>query len=512
MNFPKKLLVSAVISLSLFSITNAETSSITRKEAFIFFAVQHIREVPESFQYIDLKYTDVEKDSKLEDALQILVYLNLINNTETALSPNKKISLYTFEKLSEKILKISVSEEQDWINKKAIPVTATDLQNIENLLSQRDAVERQTIKINSSIGTQYSLGKKWEILLDVYKTLLQEHYDRDDLDTDHLIESAISWLAQWADDKYTSYFPPTESGEFFETLDGEYEGIGAYVDMVEAWVFIIVSPMVGSPAEAAWLKWGDRVTHVDGKQITDKNSVKEVVSWIKGEAGSYVTLTILREWVEEAFDVDVKREKIILHDVEYETLDRNTFYIQVKNFGDKVDSEFEEALNALKEETSIKKIIIDVRNNPGWYLGKVSNMLSYFVEKGQATAIINYGENEIEYKSLGKNIVNFSEYEVILLQNGGSASASEIMVWTIKDYFPEVTIIWEQSFWKGSVQTLKNYYDGSTLKYTAAKWFTGNTKQGIDGVGITPDIYLEFDDERWDKYKKDNQLEKALDL
>lgn len=192
MNFPKKLLVSAIISLSLFSITNAQTYSITRKEAFIFFAVQHIQEVPESFQYIDLKYTDVEKDSKLEDALQILVYLNLINNTETALSPNKKISLYTFEKLSEKILRISVSEEQEGINKKAIPVTATDLQNIENILSQREAVERQTIKINSSINTQYSLGKKGEILLDVYKTLLQEHYDRDDLDTDHLIESAIS--------------------------------------------------------------------------------------------------------------------------------------------------------------------------------------------------------------------------------------------------------------------------------------------------------------------------------
>lgn len=99
---------------------------------------------------------------------------------------------------------------------------------------------------------------------------------------------------------------------------------------------------------------------------------------------------------------------------------------------------------------------------------------------------------------------------MIILQNGGSASASEIFIGTLRDYFPKIVTIGEQSFGKGSVQTLKTYYDGSTLKYTTAKWYTGKSRTGIDGVGISPDIELTFDDARWKKFKKDNQLEEAL--
>jgi len=109
-------------------------------------------------------------------------------------------------------------------------------------------------------------------------------------------------------------------------------------------------------------------------------------------------------------------------------------------------------------------------------------------------------------------ILDLNKYEVVILQNGGSASASEIFTGTIKDYFPNTTIIWEQSFGKWSVQTLKNYYDGSTLKLTTAKWFTGKTRTTIEWVGITPDIVVPYDLEKWTKLKIDNQLKQALDL
>jgi len=472
MRLTRRIILSFIILTLSFWSTFASENAISREDAFIFFAVQHIQDVPESYQYIDLKYTDVLKDSKLEDALQILVYLDLIKNTEARIFPRKQVDVYTFEKLAEKIVKISVSQEQWDIDKKSLLITFDDLISIQELLTARKSSEKATISINSGLSTKTSLGKKWEIFFDVYKTLLNEHYDKDTLEKDTLIQSAISWLTKGTDDKYTTYFPPTESHEFFETLEGEYEGIGAYVDMPEPGKLIIVSPIVGSPSESAGVKWGDHVTHVDDKEITDKNSIKEVVSWIKWPAGSYVTLTILREWETKPLKIQVKREKIILKDIEYKKLDKDTFYIQVKNFWEKVDTEFWEALTALNEEKTVKKVIFDLRNNPGGYLGKVSNMLSYFVEKWSPTAIVNYGANEIEYKSLGIDLVDFSKYELIFLQNWGSASASEIMIGTVKDYFPEVTIIGEQSFGKWSVQSLKNYFDGSTLKYTAAKWFT----------------------------------------
>jgi carboxyl-terminal processing protease len=159
---------------------------------------------------------------------------------------------------------------------------------------------------------------------------------------------------------------------------------------------------------------------------------------------------------------------------------------------------------------SIDKIIFDLRNNPGGYLSEVSTMLSYFIDEWSPTAIIDYGSRELEYSSVGYDLIDFSNYELIFIQNGGSASASEIMVGSVKDYYADAVIIGEQSYGKWSVQSLKTYNDGSTLKFTSAKWFTGNTKQGIDGVGITPDIELEFDSERWKTFKKDNQLEKAI--
>ena len=140
---------------------------------------------------------------------------------------------------------------------------------------------------------------------------------------------------------------------------------------------------------------------------------------------------------------------------------------------------------------------------------EVSKMLWYFLEEWETTAVIKYSNNTKKLYSKWYDLVDFSKYKIVLLQNSGTASASEIMIGTIKDYYPETEIIWEKSYWKWSVQTLKNYSDGSTIKYTIAKWFTWLTETGIDGVWITPTVELEFDIDAYKKNKTDNQLEKA---
>lgn len=509
-----KFLISLLIfSLSYWTYANTdENREITLAETFIFFAKQYRNEVPESFNYIDLKFTGVTKDSQLEDALQILVYKNLIENAPVQIKWNKKMSVYAFEKLAEKIVKISISEDQEGINKKSLIMTETDLKAVQQVIIDRDYTPK--IQINSSFNTQPSLwdSKQVDILEDVYKTLKKEHYDSSSFDDSELITGAIKGMSDSVWDTYTSYFPPVESNNFLSNLDGEFEWIWAYVDMQTPGELIIVTPIAGSPAEKAGLKWGDRVLKVDDKIIGEENGINEVISWIKWPAGTTVDLTIQREGKSENFVISVVRDTIIIKDIEYSKEGRDTAYIQMKSFGDKVDVEFTEVLKEISEDSSIKKIIFDVRNNPGGYLGKVSYMLGYFVPTGEATAIVNTPNNEVKYESHGKEIIDLNNYEVIILQNTWSASASEIFAGTLKDYYPNLTIIGEQSFGKGSVQTLKTYFDGSTLKYTTAKWYTGKTKTGIDKLWISPDIQLEFDSEMWEKMKRDNQLQKALDI
>lgn len=490
-----------IFTLFLFCWVSAN-ETISKWEAFIYLADKVDSNIPDSFKYIDLHYAWIDENSLQGQALQKLVYLWLINNTTTNLTLNQKINFYTFEAFVTKILNLKITSWVTNLTKKGTYVTSNDLLAIDSLLEERGWV-------SNSAWTIKGLPESSKILTDVYETLNKSHYDRETIKDEQIIQWAIKWAAESLGDKYTTYFPPVESKSFNENLDWTFEWIWAYIDMQTPWELIIISPIVWSPSEKAGIKWWDRVIAVDGKTITPENSVNEVVSWIKWPKWSSVELTIKRESVKDTFTIMVVRDTIIIKDVEHEKLTDSTYYIQIKSFWNNVTSEFKQALEEVSKDTSIKKIIFDVRNNPGWYLNEVSYMLSYFVPKWEATAIIDYWNSDMEYTSKWYDLIDIEKYEIVFLQNWWSASASEIMVGTMKDYFPSITIIWEKSFWKGSVQSLKNYYDWSTLKYTTAKWFTGKTKIWIDWIGITPDIEIEFDRELFQNQEIDNQFEAA---
>jgi carboxyl-terminal processing protease len=324
-----------------------------------------------------------------------------------------------------------------------------------------------------------------------------------------LINSAIDWLTKWTDDKFTTYFPPTEKNNFDADLNGKYEWIWAYVDMEIPWEFKIISAISWTPAELAWLKWWDIVTFVDSKEITKENTLQEVVSWIKWPAGTKVKLTVKR-W-EETLVIEIARAKIVIKEVEYKIVNNKIFYIQIKTFWDTVKEEFEVALNSMKENNNITTLILDLRNNPGWYLDQVTDMLWFFVPEGNPTAVIKYKDYKTTATSRWYTLIDFSKYKIIILQNSWTASASEIMIWTIKDYYPEATLIWEKTYWKWSVQTIKPYDDWSALKYTIAKWFTWKTETWIDLVWIKPDIEEKIDEVKYKEWY-DSQLEKAIQM
>jgi len=485
--------------------TFASSEKINREEAFIFFAEGVWKDIPESYKYINLNYTGVTAGSKLETALKKLVYLDLIQNSSVKIWGSKILSTDEFIALSNKILGIKIQKKENTTT----TISINDLIEVKKVYQKKISSEA-TPSVKDGTNSAW-LSDKEKIFFDVKKTLETSHYERDTFKNDQLIDAAISWLTNGVEDTYTTYFPPTDSKNFFTNLDWEYEWIWAYVEMPNPGELIIVSPISWSPAESAGLKWWDRITHVWEREVRSENSLNEVITWIKGPADSKVQLTVKRKGVSKDLIITVTRKKIFLKDIEYKKLDTQTAYIQIKTFWDNVAKDFVASLEEIKSDKQVKKIIFDLRNNPGGYLDQVANMLSYFVVSGEPTAIVSYGNKDVPYLSSWKNIINLWDYEVVFLQNSGTASASEILIGTLKDYYPESTIIWEQSFGKWSVQSLKNYKDGSTLKYTTAKWYTGKTRQGIDAVGINPDINIEFDKEKFDTYKIDTQLESAIE-
>ena len=510
------LLIISLFLIFNFSYSNAVTikiiskeesdkinKEISREEIFNYLSDSVTDNVPESYKYIALNIKWINSDTKLYSSLQKLVYLDLIKNVEVKFLKTRKLNAYTFFKLSENIYNVDLISELDESELKERNVIFGDFASLEKLLSKSE----YDFDFTNDFNLKVTFKKK--IFTDVYKTLQTSHYDKDKIDNIDLLDWAIEGLASGTKDKYTVYFPPAKNKNFNESLTWEYEGIGAYVDMETPGQVSIVSPIIWSPAEKAWLKWWDIITSVDGVQIEKENSLSEVVSWIKWPAWTKVVLVIKRGT--KTLEVEVIRWNIIIKDVEYKVIDRTTFYIELKFFGPTIFKDFKAALEELKETKGIKKVIIDLRSNPGWYLDQVTNILGFFVAQWEPTAVVKYQDSEMSYKSKWYDLIDFSNYKLVILQNSWSASASEIMIWTIKDYYPEAVLIWEKTYWKGSVQTIKAYSDGSSLKYTIAKWFTWLTQTGIDWVWIKPDIEIIVEEYITDE-SKDIQLKKAREI
>jgi len=493
-----------ILPLTEIKTTTKNKTEITRKDFFKFLSDNFKNDIPKTYKYINLRFTDIWSDDKLKESLQILVYMDIIENKEIKLFPKKPLNAFTFYNFVDKKLELySIPEDE----------TEKELKNRNTKVYYIINVKNKIIEFNDSLEknneVKNELSSKQKIFTDVYETLLDSHYDKDNLSKDKLINSAIDWLTKWTEDKYTTYFPPTENKDFEEDLNWKYEWIWAYVDMETPWIFKIISAISWTPAEKSWLKWWDIVTHVDDKIITKENTVNEVVSWIKWPSWTKVKLTVKR-W-EETFDVEIERAKIVIKEVDYKTINNNIFYIQIKTFWNTVKSEFETALISMNENRNINTLILDLRNNPGWYLDQVTDMLWFFVEVDKPTAVIKYKDYKTTSTSKWYELIDFSKYKIIILQNTWTASASEIMIWTIKDYYPNSILIWEKTYWKWSVQTIKPYSDWSALKYTIAKWFTWKSETWIDLLWINPDIEEKLDEIKYKEWY-DSQLQKAIEM
>jgi carboxyl-terminal processing protease len=289
-------------------------------------------------------------------------------------------------------------------------------------------------------------------------------------------------------------------------VSGRFEGIGAEIGERKGQIQII-APLEGTPAQKAGLRAGDKIIKINETLTTDL-SVDEAVDLIRGPKGTEVTLSIFREGWNSPKEIKIKRAIIEVPSIKWELKDSDIAYIKLSQFSQNADTDFQNAAIEIIRSPA-KKIILDLRNNPGGYLEISKEIGGWFLEKNQTVVIEDFQKSGDKKYYNAEGNSKLLTYPIVVLINKGSASASEILAAALRDN-RGVKLIGETSYGKGSVQELEKLRGGSTIKITVAKWLTpkGNL---IDGVGLEPDIKVEMTDKDYDE-DKDPQLDKALEM
>lgn len=346
------------------------------------------------------------------------------------------------------------------------------------------------------------------------RSILQNAY-YEDVDTNKLVEGAISGMTDSLKDPYTVYFDK-EQMKWFKglqnTTENEYVGVGLPIMLDKNGVVTVLEPYDNSPAKAAGIKQGDKILKIDGKDITGIKDDTLIANMIKGPENTETVLTILRESDGTTKDVPVMRRKIkALVNIRSEMLDGNIAYIKLKMFDQNISKNFISQLNTLVKQGA-KGLIIDVRDNPGGLYDEVVSLADRLLPKGT----IVFTKDKKGTKHVQPSDATELNLPIVVLTNGNSASASEILAGAIKD-FKKGILIGTKTFGKGLVQTTYSFKDGTGLKVTIARYYTPSGVC-IQGEGIKPDIEVKLPD----KYKDtsvaaipredDLQLQKAIEV
>jgi carboxyl-terminal processing protease len=321
------------------------------------------------------------------------------------------------------------------------------------------------------------------------------------------VRGAIEGLVRTYGDPYTVYFPPADAAMFEADISGNFSGVGMEVGMRDD-VITVISPLPGSPAEKAGILAGDVLVRIND-QSTEGIGVDEAVSQIRGEKGTEVHFSVYRKGETEFIDITVVRDTIVIPTSKTEVRD-DVFIITLYSFNALSEMEMQKALREYVKSGK-RKLVLDLRGNPGGYLQSAVAIASYFLPAGKPVVRESFGidQDEQVYRSSGKELGSSAPKKLVVLVDGGSASASEILAGALQEH-GVATLIGAQTFGKGSVQELVNLDDGSSLKVTVARWLTPNGVSISEG-GLTPDMVVERTIEDR-KAEKDPQLDSALEF
>ncbi len=323
-------------------------------------------------------------------------------------------------------------------------------------------------------------------------------------DAQEMTYSAIRGVIDDLDDKYTAFLEPEMAAVVREDMSGSFEGIGAVVNMNDDGQLEIVRTFAGKPAAQAGLKSGDIVLAV-GDTAIEEMSIFEAVALIRGPAGSVARLTIKRQGVEEPFVIEVVRQKIEMPTVESKMLDDDIAYLKLAEFNAQAASKLKADLQSLLAEEP-RGLILDLRDNPGGFLNVSVEIGSQFVGEGSILVEKLKDGQHRDYPAQSGGLA--TDIPLVVLVNGGTASASEIVAGAIQDAGRGI-LIGEQTLGKGSVQLSHYLSDSSELRVTIARWFTPNGR-AIHEEGLTPDIQVDMTEEDIEA-GRDSQLQRAIE-
>ncbi len=340
--------------------------------------------------------------------------------------------------------------------------------------------------------------------MELLNSLIDRFYIGDVDETD-LSEGVYKGYIEGLGDPYSVYYDEEETKQMSESLSGEFGGVGALMSQDrETGVITVLQVYDGSPAQEAGMRDGDTLYMVEGEEVTGED-LSDVVSKVKGEKGTQVTLTVLRADTGDEEELTITRDTIEAQTVSCEMKEGNVGYIRITEFDTVTYEQYKEALEDL-EDQGMERLIVDLRSNPGGNLDTVCDILDLMLPEGLIVYTEDKNGEREEYTSDEEN--QFDK-PLVVMMNGYSASASEIFAGAIQDYGLG-QIVGTQSYGKGVVQSVFDLQDGTSVKLTIAEYFTPNGRS-IDGEGITPDVEVEY---QYDENNPDadNQLEKAMEV
>jgi len=331
------------------------------------------------------------------------------------------------------------------------------------------------------------------------------YYQEEDIDTDAMIEGMYAGIVDSLGDPYSVYYTAEEWKQMMQDTEGIYYGIGAYISLDKTTGFGKINGVIeNTPAQDAGLRENDIIYEIDGESAQGLD-LTEIVSRIKGEEGTSVHLTIYREGESDYLEMDVVRRQIESPTVKYEMLENQIGYIQITEFDDVTVDQFNEAMQEI-QKADAAGLILDLRSNPGGSLSAVVDISRQLLPEGLIVYTEDRSGERVEYSCDGDHEIRIP---LVVLVNGNSASASEILAGAIKDYGKGV-LVGTTTFGKGIVQRILPLTDGTALKLTVSAYYTpkGNN---IHNIGIEPDIVCEFDGDAYYDEGFDNQLEQGIE-
>lgn len=423
---------------------------------------------------------------------------NTKEKTNTNTKKDTQDSKKSIKKVIDKI-KLSKNKEKDLYNVKEVIIVMIFSVGIGFLICFGI--------ISIFTGKNYfKVTRDLDKVIDTYYAIVDNYYG--DLDKNTIIDGAVEGMISSVGDTFTTYTNTGDTETFDETIKGSYEGIGCSVATYNDGKIVVIEIFEDSPADTSGLKVGDIITKMDGESLEGKTGT-DVSNYIKNSGKNKVVLTVVRG--NEEKEVTINLSKVDIPYVSGEVIEKNSKkvgYIKISLFANNSYKQFKSKLEKLEKE-NIDSLIIDVRDNSGGYLTSVTDICNLFLEKGKVIYQLQDENGTVKKKDTTKEK---RTYDIAVLINGSSASASEILASAIKESYKGI-VVGQNSYGKGTVQQTKKLLDGSMIKYTTQKWLTpdGNFINEI-GVKPTNEVILSEDYYKNPSIEADNQLQEALSL